>query len=541
MQYRFVFFWGWILLFLVASGFAHADPIFARYVGVLRHESPNRDQLAKLDFIASRGDNNQLELMAILTLHFGDYRSGEYVSYHFDTVKYTLLNGTLVFDHPGQDMTIKVESFDGRSIKGSVRSRLGAGDRMTLSLTRDEDAKPLLPLIQPLQGQYEATCDGVRKRLQIQTFRSTLNVAETANPFAAYEVRAQLGEYGSGLCMASKMPCTVAIFDEGSYNFFHSQVVLAGDHRTLTCQATADGLDCGACRFKRIPGELPEKPVLRPPQTPAGFVKAGATRWGEPGEGPALKGVATAIDGEYSGYLHHEYLDQYQSANLSLVTSQGVGADAGTLRISPVASLKFGEGDSHEFITYKFNERSYPLVSVEKEKMLLFQRTETDTDAVLQITSLSDGKLKGVWYSLLFGRVGTFELSKNDLPALPTDAKRMGPVGGWYENATWDIELIARPAESPRNTSNPFFPLHFTGFIYDKDGIRPKERIGGGTYDFYSGKISVSWKSDPRAFVGFRNVPNRMTLGLSSRVIGTPLQPIHPQLYRYSKERGDFK
>lgn len=51
-----------------------------RFTGVLEHTQLQKQQLAKLELIMSRGQANQLQIQAILTLYFGDFRSGEYIA-----------------------------------------------------------------------------------------------------------------------------------------------------------------------------------------------------------------------------------------------------------------------------------------------------------------------------------------------------------------------------------------------------------------------------------------------------------------------------
>ncbi len=88
-----------LLCFAGSVGFGKEEPAFGRYIGVLKHEKLGKEQLAKLDFIVSRTSENELELKAILTLHFGDFKSGEYVSYHYDKVRYNVLTGSMVFEN----------------------------------------------------------------------------------------------------------------------------------------------------------------------------------------------------------------------------------------------------------------------------------------------------------------------------------------------------------------------------------------------------------------------------------------------------------
>jgi MFS family permease len=72
-----------------------AAPVFGRYLGVLKHDRLNREQLVKLDFFLSKSTASNVNLKAILSLQFGGFETGEYVSYHFDDVQFQLITGAL--------------------------------------------------------------------------------------------------------------------------------------------------------------------------------------------------------------------------------------------------------------------------------------------------------------------------------------------------------------------------------------------------------------------------------------------------------------
>jgi hypothetical protein len=81
--------------------------ISGRYSGILHNEKLKRDQLVQLDILVSNeGDDeretDRFEFMAFLKLQFGDWNSSEYMTYHFDNIKFNPSDKTLPLVHPDQ-------------------------------------------------------------------------------------------------------------------------------------------------------------------------------------------------------------------------------------------------------------------------------------------------------------------------------------------------------------------------------------------------------------------------------------------------------
>jgi len=192
---RWVFLGAMILSTLVRASEA-GGPVFGRYLGVLHHESLNREQLAKLDFILHRTSDQKLELKAILTLHFGDYESKEYVAYRFERVEYHPLTGLLYFEEPTGAITLKVTAFQAPWVELEAEARaLTTSSRIgKLRLRREGPAQPSLPLIEPVWGEYRGKCDGRVTYLQLKTYRSSGKQEEIGNPFSTYQIAGSLAQ-----------------------------------------------------------------------------------------------------------------------------------------------------------------------------------------------------------------------------------------------------------------------------------------------------------------------------------------------------------
>lgn len=507
-----------------------ARPVFGetglgRYLGVLEHSNLKKSQLAKLDFIASRENGNQLELVAVLTLHFGDFKSQEYVAFHFDKVRYNVLTKNLVFDQVDQDATIVVDSFDGQTIVGRFRSSLG-GEVGTLKLQKEgKEVKPTLPLIESVWGEYQGRCEGKDTTLQLYTARSTEDLSKSANPFATYKIRGVRAVKETQCSLSGEGSCVNGIFDAGEYNFYKDQLILFGRPMPLSCIPEQGGLNCDGCKLTRVSGETNGPRAFSP-------VVHQENNLGQVTAEPALIGPQESVQGEYLGYVYHEYLDRYQPVSVNLVTFQDPSEAGSNLKMSAVATLYFGKPGGNESISYRFTIRNYP--NPVGAMQFVFSRPEADVDAVLQVTRLGKGEMKGTWFSQLFGRVGNFALKKGEYPALPSNSKMMEPIGGLFESSTWDLDLFVRPddtGKTPANTENPFFPRNFDGGFMMKSGSTPRIRITGGSYDFYTGRIAL--EVDKRLAIGQRDSQKRMSFRWLTTTYLAPLLPFKPEPYRY--------
>lgn len=487
----------WLLVWF-ASLSAHAAPTFGRYVGVLNHDKTGKQQFAKLDFIVSRNSANDLDLKAVLTLHFGDFKSREYVSFHYDKVRYNVLTGALTFDDAEQALSVFVRKFGGGELVGDVTSIWG-GRVGQLKLASEKEIAPSKTLIESVWGEYAGSCGEHSAKLLLYTFRSTEDLAHQAQPFATYVIRANLPID----CVDGQ--CVNFAFTSGSYNFFagKEQLSLVGPRVTMKCDVDGNELRCispdygigrldlSDCRFKRISkeAELPRR--LRPFELKGEF------------PAPSVEGVLSALEmsalqsGEYKGYVFHEYLGRYQAASLNLDVFQGGVSEGGT-KIAAHARLFFGDHESPEFIPYRFSEKVYPN-PVAGPQAVVLSRIEGNMDAVLQITEVKEGVIRGTWNSLLFGRVGPFELRKEGLPKLPEKAVTVERLSGLYRGTTtvisfdprsqWLISLVVVPGIKPPFTSeNPFAPNLLKGSMYLWP-LTPSLEITDGSYDFYTGQF----------------------------------------------------
>jgi len=505
--------------------------VFSRLIGTLKHDALGFEQLAKLDFVTHRDRNGTMKIAAVLGLYFGDFNSGEYVNFHYDDVSYDLLTGRMVFSQPDQDFSFTIESISAESISASVRSAVG-GDGGILKLQRASDQPNVqlsMPLLPKVWGEYSGTCNNVKTQLHLQTTRSAADTFRTGNPFAANDIRAQLLTIDPELCPARSAlepaPYCVKGFYAGTYNFYQGTIDLEGAQSTpgvqpKQCVVGVDSLKCGDCELKRLNSRDQRGPTTAFPTATAGFPKLVPSQL-----------AAESLSGEYVGYLHHEYLNQYQTASISLRTASG--SEGGSLNVLPVARLYFGDRNSREVLSYSFDQQYYQLIS---GSQIVLMRPADDVDAMIKITSLADGVLRGVWYSIRFGRVGEFYLSKSGNLTLPDGAIVMKSVSGKYnspKSVVPSLNIIVKNGSTPVGTENPFYPLEVTGF-FSLDGTSLRSSFIGGTYDFYTGRIgfgekdagqvsaggkTIQVKWNPKVFLG--TLPRQPDEGLNGGTLNT--------------------
>lgn len=522
--------------FLVSAQAPPATSAFGRYIGTLKHERLNVEQLAKIDFIVTRSTGNQLEMKAVLTLHFGDFKSGEYISYHFDNVLYDVLSGTFVFDQAQEGVSLVSKRFS----KGELSAELSSntlGRIGVINLTLDGKAQPTLPIVEPVAGDYRSKCRGRDAIMQLHTMRSTEDSSRIGNSFGSYELGGQFGYFDLNFCIKGRA-CQWASVRSGAYNFFTGTLDIVGSVNSWSCKTDAKGFSCDdGCRFDRVSDENISR-VFSPPKATAAFPIIDINANAAPVKPKSLAGT-------YQGFLHHEYLDRYQPTELSIVTYEEAGGRGRKLRISASARLFFNNDLSSEVISYRFEPRDFPNPLMPFP--FVIDRLKDDVDAFLKITSFKDGIIRGEWYSLLFGRVGTFEVHKPELGKfeLPKGVKIIKSINGNFEEPSWKLKLVAFQARTPPNSENPFFPLNIAGALSLKNDLfETRESIKGGSYDFYTGKIAFlwkyeGWKSDGLV-VGWRTNNNEMVLRTISNEFGSVLQEYHkPKLFRSTQNQEE--
>ncbi len=477
-------------------------PDHVRLTGVLRHESLKRDQLAKLDLITSDNPNGTKSVLALLTLQLGDYSSDEYISYHFDEMMIRELpNGKLsaALDQTNQEVGVTIPDFSFDGFSGELRPNFS--EEIALLILRKDGEVPLkYPLIESIWGEYASDCTGNRQFLQLYSSRSVEDTTKVGHSFADYEIHGSLLDTDPDFCYG--LPCVKNSIFGGSYNFYTNHLDLDGKQGSIDCDTRPEGLLCDKCLFTRVSKETVPPRVLKPRMAPPVFTAS------ERSDVSEFHPARETLSGVYKGYLHHEYLNEFQSASIDIdIIPQTSGGD--NFQILPLAKLYFGDHSSPERLAYRYD----PIAVTARTNRIVFRKPGTGVDAIVEITSIKGGVLKGIWYSLLFGRVGTFEVHKTGMPALPKEAKIFDMLRGKYETDKSEIDISVSATHVPLTTENPFFPLNFMGHvIFVKTKLfAARYRIKGGSFDFYTGRIAFFTLKDT-VIVGERTSATTLSL-----------------------------
>lgn len=506
------------LLFVFLSGAALATPFESalspgQYQGVFNNEKIRRSQYVSLDLIqdplsCQDPQSDSCRYMAILKLFLGEPGSDEYVSYHFEDLDFNESEKTLALFHPDQEISILLKKTGTAQLSGILRSSFG-GDcgEVVLELPNEEKLLPLqYPHLNALAGEYEGTCEnGQLTRLQIYTYRSTEDTSKIGNPFASFKLYSNWAYKDRSLCFEKSEFCIMGVFDKGTYNFFENDLMLMGPKRNVACKALTDGLICGQCQLLRTkampsPPISPSKKSKKPFSERVSVRDSSSTDWG----------------GVYRGYLYHEGLDLYQLAEVNL-RDFNTGSQR---KLSANAHLYFGEYEKKESISYRFETLELDVQSPRKQFIL--SRPDADLDAVIEVTEIGEGIMRGIWYSLLFGRVGPFELHQEKPVQIPEKALMMKSLSGFYSGDLWDLNLVVELGQTPLNSDNPFHPLTFSGWAKIQElGFRVT--VLDGSYDFYTGKLGLVL-SHPSLFAGVRTPSGEIFLRKPGHLVGTVLK-----------------
>ena len=497
-----------LVFFLLANSPAFSLPTI-RYTGVLRHHSIKKDQYVTLDLVANPQSEVESSWLGLLKFYFGDLQSREYISFHFDTAH--LHGDWLVFDQINQEVSVSFPKFSEEELIGTLRTSFTT-DHPDLILRKDGNVPLQYPLIDALWGEYDGVCGGKKEKLQLYTYRSIQETTKTGHPFSDYEIVGELGVENPRQCTETGY-CIRNLFFSGAYNFYTQNLDLFGRYANSRCNITESGIKCGDCEYKKTSGEdasvHPQKPGNKPE-----FPRKSQGRKIDPKK----------LEGAYFGYVYHEILNEYQAADLDFFVVPPK-TDGGPVGLSSLFRIYFGDFKSQEALTYRYDP---VFLSETANRFVLAKPTLTEInemDAVLEITSADEEHIEGVWYSLLFGRIGDFYFRKSKPPELSADKIKVGSLTGEYtfQNLLLNVGIAAE--KIPSNLENPFSPLNFVGRMFHTEALWPARDFRGGSYDFYTGRIALFLDQKDRYLIGNRETSTSIELRVNTLSLLSPLLP----------------
>jgi len=343
--------------------------------------------------------------------------------------------------------------------------------------------------VKALSGEYKGTCKGEKESLlQIETFRRVdSSPLGFGNPFRPYSIRARIGslEHRVTILGDTKVEEDVVEvvngFDSGTYNFYTNVLNLFGLPQTERCQVDGNKIKCDSgCSFqKTVSGHqhFSWKPTKHK-RTLSLIKDMGEEVSGEPKE--------DELNNVYYGYLHIENNNKYMPLSLNVLAEKifDIPHNMERLYISASASLQLGSFNSVETLIYNFKQRRF------KKPALPWLELQGDSDIVLKIIEWNKNGLRGIWYSKIFGEVGTVNLIKGSLPELLPKSALIPSLSGSYDNTERSLVLSIAPSQTDEaSMTNPFFPLNIRG-TFNLKSLGKNINIVHGVLDFYMGRIS---------------------------------------------------
>lgn len=499
-----------LMFFATVSGHtAELKP--GRYIGWIVL-APQKEKIAVVAdvFMESPEDFTQFPRLNVsFRLNLGGYQTHEYINETFHDLKYDFDNGALTFDEEGNNllMTTKLVSEGSRTkIMGDVFIRSVAsygklelweesdepGDDFSLfkkgaNFTRNESS----PFLTLLEGQYEGQCNSNEAILQIQTVRGLKTENITGGLEQDYGISARLAFKNHPNCgtLSKDQWCAMQFYRNGSFNFFAGKLGFQSENGADLCTKNGSELSCELhankevqrCHFKKQ--STPKTPHF---YTRGFFLKPNPEQkkiLPDP-KPPSNTDLASALRGRFYGYLHNESNNTYMPVRLDVVSFSSTENphNPNQMMISATASFFLGKDFSGAFTVQYFDPRSFYLRPG-------FMLSGAKADSIFQIASWKSGYISGIWLSKSFGKVGSFELLKDEMPSLPTSAMAMQTFAGDFIQDLNGIKRWVRfqfPTQADQNNSHT---IPFTGSYQSILGNSPVRLIEEGAFDPFTGKF----------------------------------------------------
>jgi hypothetical protein len=494
--------------FYSCSSFAAGHLHLGRYLGYIEPLGGDRKIAVTMDlFKVKPNDSNLFPILnAAVKLGLGGLQSGEYVTYLYEDLRYDFTGGTLSFDSPENDLVISslVSGTDQSVVEGQVLVR-SAGVMGTIHLVELSDepdsATGVIPSDQYkplLAGQYRGLCDHRQSLLQIETVRGLEKADADTRGLAGYSIVGRLGFPSDAASCTTSPSCAMRNYSSGSFDVFRNRLILHSGTND-ECQVSATGVTCSVyygatpikCDLVRDP-----TPIADPKFYSRGlFVSPTAAERAKLPEvnPPGNTELMAAVQGAFTGYIHHENSNLYQVLRLNVLASTSTDNthNENLVYVTGSAMAHFGRSLSNDFFVQQFEHRTFYVTEA-------FTLESVNADMFFQVKEWRQGFVQGVAYSHAFGRIGTFEVIKGaQLPTFSSAAKFLpsvvsdftGPQGYAPDlDNLWHFDLTTAVQSFRRDIST----LQFQGSVaFNPAGTIPRRAVDRGSFDFYTGAIGL--------------------------------------------------
>ncbi len=501
-------------------------PESGRYVGYTKPEAQPTAIATDVDLTRVYEGANTISYRAVIKLMPGGFGSHEYAGLYFQDVSFDKAKKQLTFAGGPDGVTLSAVEFIGTKLKARIQSTRDQGNAW-LEVQPEEGEAPATPanLEHHITGNYVGSCPDQVVSMQIEASKwRGLKGADTSL-FGGYRLNGRLGQADDVTC-GIKQTCVKESYFGGELHILAGSLSFKTAKGSRTCGLKGDTISCDGCSLVKDP--ISPHAVLdlqrdfkvhpRKEHLKAAKVVAAESADSAPKKTPKL-------GGQYYGYLHHANSNVYQLVALNVKAEPETnpqGKPTGRQHVGAVATLYFGEGDSSEFIAYRFAEEMWP----ENNGKFVF---DGDGESLFVIDRWNDKTIVGTWHSKVFGEVGTVELQRDMVPGLGSDAETMEKLSGLYKGEEWDFELGVSANISEDRSD--FFPLKIYGWAREKIDNSRRRSIEEGTYDFYSG--AFAFRLDDGRIVAGRVLQTGMQLYWPPKPrLGTPLVTGANQMFK---------
>lgn len=425
-----------------------------RYAGFVYLKHTGFKIPATLDTLfIPRGNDQAPKLAAFLKLSFGGFRSHEYLTHTFFIKDYDWSSHEMVLDAVAtgltHDITLDAEiNTNGTeihglltSIRGDVRDaearllylspgNLNEGPKEGTQFENEEVAKlyPNIPIYPALTGSYENNTCGSTHRIQMELTKGSGISARSPISFDGYTLSGRVIGGIPGSEFKNDILTTLSSPNKVQYDFYNARIAFSSADLGA-CVRTANSIDCGQCSFTALPEKIPGSKnatdcgtSILPLPKPQEASKTGQTQ-------PDT--LSSKLKGKrYTGSIHFEERNTQHPFTIDInVAGKPQAGDltvgARTIVLTPKIYIELSSdpSKSERFIPINLdpvdlNHGTYPLVAT------------SSVGDMLQITQWTENEVLGVFYSGVFGRVGTFRVFRDGL--VPLDLNLELPVSGTY-------------------------------------------------------------------------------------------------------------
>lgn len=474
-------------------------PSSGRYLGYIKHPSNGYKFPLTMDIFSTGGDEKIVTYRAVARVNMGKFSSHEYTSSQFKGMRYRVKEGA--FDPLTNEDPKGFLLDDMRLLKGKLTgiARTTQGFEGPFQMVRqlkmnegDKNAKkiwPKIPVQTTLTGSYSGECGEELVQMQVEACRWGGDGDENGL-FSSYRIIGRVGRTDHVLCGKGKV-CTKENYLKADYNPFQGELALKAPRKSSQCLVKGKTLECDSCELKKSRRAINRALGVNKPYAtfPRQFrlpqLASKANTQFSNVSVPAL------IEGQYYGYLHHEGLDKYQLFAFNVKATED-SYPKNPVDLETVATLYFGEGDSSEFVAFRFDTMKFPK---DKKSIVL----DGPGEGFFVMDEWRKETITGTWFSKARGRIGTVELQRDLVPILDKKYTQMKEISGAFEGKYWVYELSASANIS--NNEQSVYPLRVFGWAKEKRPGSRRRQIDGGSYDYFTQALGFSL-DDGRTVVG---------------------------------------